>query len=338
MSEERDKEITGQSDQVAEEGREKGLARQSDEAGKAGQVAEATRLEIEDRTSKIEDSPSTPLPLESSNPPSPELVFDLPEAVETLLFASEGPLPTSRIAELTGRAEDAIGEAVGALNLSYEQTGRTFRIHKLALGFQFYTLPEHISWVRQLYRRQFTHRLSAPALEVLAIVAYKQPVTRPEIESLRGVDCAGPLVTLLERRLITTAGRAHKPGSPFLYRTTREFLRYFGLESLDHLPPLDELGAFLANAQAAGDGEVQDTLAIGSPRGLGPGEKEGDREIERHRDEVAEEEREEKTEQDDEVIERQSDKAQEADQAVQPSSASIEDRQSEIVDSSPSTP
>jgi segregation and condensation protein B len=252
---------------VSDEGEVQGTEESMDPVthGEPGQAAETPA------TGPLESS--DPLPLESSpvpaTPSSPELAFNLTEAIETLLFASEGPLPVTRIAELTGQTEEAIGAAVADLNLQYEQGGRTFRIHKLALGFQFYTLPEHVSWVRQLYRRQFTHRLSAPALEVLAIVAYKQPVTRPEIESLRGVDCSGPLVTLLERRLVTTAGRAHKPGSPFLYRTTREFLRYFGLESLDHLPPLDELGEFLANAQAAGEREVHDTLAIGSPTGLG---------------------------------------------------------------------
>ncbi len=266
----------------------------------------------------------SPSPTAEPVPPAPaEPCVDLPAAIETLLFASEGPLPLTRIAEITGQADDAISTAVGSLNLSYEQTGRTFRIHKLALGFQFYTLPEHVSWVRQLYRRQFTHRLSAPALEVLAIIAYKQPVTRPEIESLRGVDCSGPLVTLLERRLVTTAGRAHKPGSPFLYRTTREFLRYFGLESLDHLPPLDELGAFLASAQAAGEREVHDTLAIGSPTGLG---EERDEETERQGDKVEDEKGDQGTEED-----------TQPDEQPAPGPGDVAGRESGIADSSNST-
>ena len=117
-------------------------------------------------------------------------------------------------------------------------------------------------------QRQYTHRLSGAALEVLAIVAYKQPVTRPEIEQLRGVDCSGPLVTLLERRLIATYGRASRPGNPFLYRTTPEFLRYFGLAGLEDLPRMEEIGEFLARREAGpdeagpGKGETFDSLAM----------------------------------------------------------------------------
>ncbi len=170
--------------------------------------------------------------------------------VETLLFAADTPLTTSRLAELSGEQPGAVRAAVDELNKEYEKSDRTFRIHKVAQGYQLYTMSEFADWVRAMYKRQFVQRLSKPALEILAIVAYKQPVTRPEIEKLRGVDCSGPLVTLLERRLVTTAGRAHRPGSPFLYRTTREFLRYFGLESLDVLPPLEEFGTFLASSMA----------------------------------------------------------------------------------------
>jgi len=186
--------------------------------------------------------------------------------VETLLFASDSPLPATRMAEIGETSADAVLTAVRELNRHYEETDRTFRIHRVAQGFQLYSLPEFSPWVRSLFRRQYVQRLSRPSLEVLAIIAYKQPVTRPEIESLRGVDCSGPLVTLIERRLIVTAGRAKRPGSPFLYRTTREFLRYFGLETLDQLPPIDELGAFLAGAEEREEEvevERHETMAIG---------------------------------------------------------------------------
>ncbi len=171
------------------------------------------------------------------------------QALETLLFSSGAPITSTRAAELLGVDADTVDNGVNELNRIYEETGRSFRVHKVAQGYQLYTLPEYAPLVRRLYRRSYTQRLSGPALEVLAIIAYRQPVTRSEIEKLRGVDCAGPLVTLLERRLITTAGRAHRPGNPFLYRTTREFLRYFGLESLDALPPIEEIGAFLAEQE-----------------------------------------------------------------------------------------
>lgn len=170
-------------------------------------------------------------------------------ALEALLFVADAPITSARAAELLGVDVATVDTGVDELNRIYEETGRSFRVHKVAQGYQLYTLPEYAPLVRRLYRRSYAHRLSSPALEVLAIIAYRQPVTRSEIEKLRGVDCAGPLVTLLERKLITTAGRAHRPGNPFLYRTTREFLRYFGLESLDALPPIDEIGAFLAEQE-----------------------------------------------------------------------------------------
>lgn len=183
-------------------------------------------------------------PADSSRP--------LPEVVEALLFAADEPLGLKRLAELTAATEDAVRAAIDELNSAYAQTGRTFRINRVAQGFQLYTLPVYADWVRRLYQHTHVIRLSRAALEVLAVVAYRQPITRPEIDKLRGVDCSGPLITLLERGLITTTGRAHRPGNPFLYRTTREFLRYFGLESLDDLPRPEEISGFLAAREEAG--------------------------------------------------------------------------------------
>ncbi|MCX7731546.1 MAG: SMC-Scp complex subunit ScpB [candidate division WOR-3 bacterium] len=170
----------------------------------------------------------------------------LEPVIEALLFAADTPVTLARLTEITGADDTAIREAIDRLNQTYAETGRAFRISRVAQGYQLYTLPEYADWIRRLYAHTRIQRLSAAALEVLAIIAYKQPITRPEIEQLRGVDCSAPLLTLLERGLIVTAGRAHRPGNPFLYRTTREFLRYFGLESLDDLPRLEELGEFLA--------------------------------------------------------------------------------------------
>jgi segregation and condensation protein B len=180
-------------------------------------------------------------------PPAPEP--ELKQIIEALLFAADGPLTLTRLAEITAQDETAIQQAIDDLNRTYAQTARSFRVSRVAQGYQLYTLPEYADWIRKLYAHTRIQRLSAAALEVLAIIAYQQPVTRPEIEQLRGVDCSAPLLTLLERGLIVTAGRAHRPGNPFLYRTTREFLRYFGLESLDDLPRLEELGQFLASRE-----------------------------------------------------------------------------------------
>lgn len=179
--------------------------------------------------------------------------------VEALLFACDQPVPLNRLAEITGVDEEQIRTVITTLNQTYADTGRAFRITRVAHGYQLYTLPEYADWIRKLYQHQRVQRLSPAALEVLAIIAYQQPVTKPEIEKLRGVDCSAPLLTLLERGLIVTAGRAHRPGNPFLYRTTREFLRYFGLESLDELPSLEELSSFLAERETPDSDSTQST-------------------------------------------------------------------------------
>jgi segregation and condensation protein B len=203
----------------------------------------------------------------------PELpdIFEVQRIAESLLFAADAPLGLERLAALARVPPETVQRAIQNLNEQYTTTGRVFRINRVAQGFQLYTVPAYAEWVRNLYQHQFVHRLSRAALEVLAIVAYRQPVTRPDIEKLRNVDCSGPLLTLLERRLVATAGRAHRPGNPFLYRTTREFLRYFGLESLDDLPRMDELSQFLAKRQPGEEDESQgaetfDTLAIDHSR------------------------------------------------------------------------
>lgn len=169
---------------------------------------------------------------------------DIKSIVEALLFSENNPLTLNRLIEITNASPEAIVEAVRVLNEEYQISNRTFRIEKVANGFQLYTLPEYSPWVRLLYKTSY-HRLSRPALETLAIIIYNQPITRPEIEKFRGVDCSGPLLTLLERKLIRIEGRAKKPGGPFLYGTGKEFLRYFGLASLNDLPNKEELGLFL---------------------------------------------------------------------------------------------
>jgi segregation and condensation protein B len=169
----------------------------------------------------------------------------LDRIVEALLFAATSPTPEPRLREIAGCAASELSNVVAQLNREYESAGRAFRIHRIAQGYQLYTLPEYSEWVKRLFKSQRGPRLSKAALETVAIVAYRQPVTRPEIEQLRGVDCSAPLVTLLDRKLLVLAGRAHKPGSPFLYRTGKEFLRYFGLGSLDDLPRHEELEEFL---------------------------------------------------------------------------------------------
>ncbi len=162
--------------------------------------------------------------------------------VEALIFSSDTPITTQRIREiLTNLSGKDIQSFVAYLNARYEDEGRSFRIREIAGGYQMFTLPEFSAYVEKLYESKQRNRLSAKALETLAIIAYKQPITRHEIEEIRGVNVDGVVRTLLARNLITIAGRAEAPGSPFLYKTTKKFLEYFGLKSLSDLPRLKEI-------------------------------------------------------------------------------------------------
>jgi len=169
------------------------------------------------------------------------------QIIEALLFAANAPLSLSRLAQIVGKYPLEIIQAIDVLNQDYEATGRTFRIHQVSAGYQLYTQPDYGQWVRSLFQQTHRVRLSKPSLEVLAIIAYEQPTTKPEIEKLRGVDSSGPIMTLLERKLIQVEGRAKKPGNPFLYRTTKEFLRYFGINELTDLPRKEDLEQFLSH-------------------------------------------------------------------------------------------
>ncbi|MBU0519574.1 SMC-Scp complex subunit ScpB [bacterium] len=162
--------------------------------------------------------------------------------LEALIFASDVPFTYSRAREIMGdiSAEEFVSD-IDALELSYHETGRAVEFLRAAGGVQMATKPEFAVWVRRLLADRLENRLSRPALEALAIVAYRQPIIRSEIERVRGVDCGGVLGTLMERNLITVGGRATTPGRPLLYITTQDFLRYFGLNEIEDLPKTREL-------------------------------------------------------------------------------------------------
>ena len=162
--------------------------------------------------------------------------------IEAIIFASPEPLSARRIMECIEGAEDTdIESKVDVLNEVYEKNGRSFRIIKVAGGYQMTTLPDFEQWVRRVFVGRGRLRLSPQALETLSIIAYKQPVSKPTMESIRGINCDGVIRTLLERNLVTIKGRAESPGRPILYGTTNEFLRYFGLYNLKDLPELKEI-------------------------------------------------------------------------------------------------
>ncbi len=162
--------------------------------------------------------------------------------VEAVLFASDAPLPLSKIVSIlgVGSARD-VRNHIKALNEKYERMGASFRIEQIASGYQMLTLPVYNTWIRRLKQTKQDSRLSQPALETLAVVAYKQPVVRAEIEAIRGVSAGEMLNRLRELGLIKIVGRAEDVGRPMLYGTTRRFLEVFGLSSLDDLPRVEEL-------------------------------------------------------------------------------------------------
>jgi segregation and condensation protein B len=166
--------------------------------------------------------------------------------IEALLFASEKPLSAERIqAVIKDITFEQIERAITSLNESYQSAGHSFAIKEVAKGYRMYTLPDYAPWIKTLFSHTRRERLSPQALEVLSIVAYKQPIVRSEIDRLRGVISDGPVSTLLDRKLITIVGRKPTPGRPLLYGTTQEFLTHFGLNDVDDLPRMEELERML---------------------------------------------------------------------------------------------
>lgn len=161
------------------------------------------------------------------------------DIIESLLFASDKPVPLKKLAQIVGVEPDEVQEELQVLKEAKARVG-AIQVVEVAGGWQLLTKADFGPFIKQL-REVPRQRLSRAAFEVLAIVAYRQPATRAEVESLRGVDCAGPLQFLLEKRLIHVAGRKEAPGRPWLYATTAQFLNHFGLRSLDDLPSLAEL-------------------------------------------------------------------------------------------------
>ncbi len=170
--------------------------------------------------------------------------------VEALLFAADEPLTSRRIASLLEDATPDLAEdLIRRLNADYLGGGRAFRVQAVAGGWQIVTLAELAPWVARLRESGGPPRLTQAALETLAIVAYKQPVTRAELESIRGVSVEAVLRTLVERDLVRIAGREEGVGRPLLYGTTDHFLEYFGLPGLDALPRAEELEVLFADRE-----------------------------------------------------------------------------------------
>jgi segregation and condensation protein B len=166
----------------------------------------------------------------------------LKPVVEALIFASPEPLTRKMLHKLLdGELKEDVDAALAALRADYDRPGG-LQIVEIAGGYQIVTRPELNEWVRKLFHERTTQKLSLQALETLAVIAYKQPVTAPEIAEIRGVSSSGGVLsTLVERRLIKTVGRKQVVGRPFMYATTREFLERFGLNDLNDLPKVEDM-------------------------------------------------------------------------------------------------
>jgi segregation and condensation protein B len=165
--------------------------------------------------------------------------------IEALVFASPDPVtPKTLFKLLDSEPQEDVEAALAALRADYDHRGG-LQLVEVAGGFQIVTRTELHEWVRRLFHERRTQKLSVQALETLAVIAYKQPVTAPEITEIRGVNTTGVLATLLERHLIKIAGRKQVVGRPFLYATTREFLIRFGLRDLNDLPKVEDLADVL---------------------------------------------------------------------------------------------
>ena len=188
---------------------------------------------------------------------------ELKGIIEALLFVSCDPLPLDKLtAVLAGQPKVAVHNAVKALQEEYDRNGRGLHVAELAGGFIMMTQPDCAPWITRLKTVKASARVSRSALETLAIIAYKQPIVRSDVERIRGVDATGVLRTLLEQKLIRIVGRQDIPGRPILYGTSKVFLQKFGLRDLQDLPPLrdfEELGqrADFFDGESASDGTIE---------------------------------------------------------------------------------
>lgn len=184
--------------------------------------------------------------------------FPLHRVLEAILFASQKPVSVKELSGICKGAadgakenplvtcyaklkQDDIVEAIHRLEEEYRETNRAFEVRESAAGWQLVTRADFSPWLRQLFPENRSAKLSAPALETLAIIAYRQPITRADIEAVRGVAVDGVMQTLLDRGLVRIAGRSEVPGRPLLYETTQYFMEHFGLKDLDDLPNAGEL-------------------------------------------------------------------------------------------------
>ena len=197
--------------------------------------------------------------------------LELKAALEAIIYAADEPATLDQLATALGEDKLPVQAALEQLVASYSPDERGIEVRAVAGGFKMYTKPQHHDVVRRFIKSlRPPLRLSMPALETLAVIAYKQPVTAPEISEIRGVNTSGVISTLLDKKLITTAGRKEVIGRPILYKTSKDFLMRFGLSDLDELPSLKEFEALAREALGAEEGVASADLIEEPPAELHP--------------------------------------------------------------------
>lgn len=188
--------------------------------------------------------------------------------LEALLFVTPDPIPVTRFLALLGAVtKQEVDQALASLSHDYEQEGRGLQLAEVAGGYRIVTKAEFAPWLKRLEKVKAPSKLSRSALESLAIIAYKQPIVRGEVEQIRGVETSGVIRTLLERKLVRIVGRKEEPGRPIMYGTTKVFLEHFGLRDLSQLPPLREFKELGESEQAMLP--IDESEAVG-PEALSP--------------------------------------------------------------------
>lgn len=243
--------------------------------------------------------------------------MELKNVIETILFAAEKPLTLKELREVCSKAaegefsteesrawqkvkEKDLQQAIADLNRRYDESQSGLQIREIADAFQLVSKSDYVPWLRCLYEEHRPQRLSQPAMETLAIIAYRQPITRADMEAIRGVAVDGVVQTLLERGLIKIAGRSEVPGRPLLYGTTQEFLEHFGLKNVNDLPAVEELRkvniALPVAAAVAAEAENGEAAEAGEKSGKAEDEDEFDDDDDDDDDEDEDEEEEDEKE------------------------------------------
>lgn len=203
---------------------------------------ESSDEQIEDCTDSLGQIQQEQMPEEAEDTQeAPDVEVTTESAVEAVLFASDEPLTAARLSNIVGTSARQIRQYIDNLNDKYKENNNAFRIAQIAGGYQMLTLSSYNIWLKKLLRERSDSKLSPAALETLAIISYKQPIIRADIEAIRGVAAGEMLRGLMYKGLVKIVGRAQVLGRPLLYGTTRKFLEVFGLNTLKDLPKIEEL-------------------------------------------------------------------------------------------------